>query len=209
MQYKTTIKPIFDFIFALVAIILLSPVFIIFTILLFFANQGKPFFFQTRIGKNENPFRIIKFKTMNDKKDAHGQLLPDANRLTTIGKITRKTSIDEIPQLLNILKGDMSLIGPRPLLPEYVPYYTQTERKRHEVKPGITGWAQVNGRNFVDWDTRLQLDVDYVNNLSLKKDLGIFIKTVNNVLTSKDVSVDATVIFPKLSVQRENEKLKR
>ncbi len=207
MLYRTTIKPILDFIFALVAIILLCPIFLMFTILLFLANQGKPFFFQTRIGKNEKPFRIIKFKTMNDKKEANGQLLPDAQRLTTIGKITRKTSIDEIPQLFNILRGDMSLIGPRPLLPEYVPYYTKKESKRHHVKPGITGWAQVNGRNFVDWDTRLQFDVDYVNHLSFKKDVEIFVKTIKNVLTSKDVSVDATILFPKLSEQRKNKSI--
>ena len=175
-MYKHVIKPFFDYFAACIAIILLSPIIIIATILLYFANQGKPFFFQTRPGKKEKLFNIIKFKTMNDKKDAEGNLLPDTFRLTTIGKIIRKTSIDEIPQLFNILKGDMSLIGPRPLLPQYLPYYTKREQKRHTVKPGITGYAQVNGRNNLDWDTKLNLDADYVERMSFKLDLKILLK---------------------------------
>lgn len=207
MLYPKFIKPLCDFCLALFAIVVLAPIFILFTLLLFIANQGKPFFVQTRIGKNEKPFNIIKFKTMNDKKDANGKLLPDTYRLTPVGKLVRKTSIDEIPQLINILKGDMSLIGPRPLLPEYLGYYTKEEQKRHWVKPGITGLAQVNGRNFIDWDTRLQLDVDYVENISFKNDVIILLKTIKNVLTSKDVSADTTNVQPYLNKLRANQKL--
>lgn len=204
MPYKKTFKPILDFLLAFTAIIILSPIFIVFTILLYFANNGKPFFTQIRPGKGEKLFKIIKFKTMNDKKDAEGNLLADTYRLTPIGKFVRKTSIDEIPQLLNILKGDMSLIGPRPLLTEYLGYYKKEEQKRHLVKPGITGLAQVNGRNFVDWDTKLQYDVDYVENITFKNDLIILIKTVKNVLSSKDVSVDTTNVQPYLNKLRAN-----
>uniref|UniRef100_UPI004048569B sugar transferase n=1 Tax=Mariniflexile sp. TaxID=1979402 RepID=UPI004048569B len=188
MKYKNTIKPLLDYFMALIAIIILLPVIIITTILLYIANNGKPFFFQTRPGKNERLFSIIKFKTMNDKKDKDGKLLPDTQRLTGIGKLVRKTSIDELPQLLNILNGDMSLIGPRPLLPQYLPYYTKKEAKRHSVKPGITGLAQVNGRNQISWDEKLKLDVDYVENLTFKTDLNILIKTFYKVLVSKDVA---------------------
>jgi len=207
MLYPKVFKPLFDVSLALLVIMVLFPVFLLFTLLLFIANQGKPFFVQTRIGKNEKPFSIIKFKTMNDKKDANGVLLPDTYRLTPVGKLVRKTSIDEIPQLINILKGDMSLIGPRPLLPEYLGYYTKEEQKRHWVKPGITGLAQVNGRNFIDWDTRLQLDVDYVENISFKTDFYILLKTIKNVLTSKDVSADTTNVQPYLNKLRANKKL--
>ena len=177
MKYRNTLKPLLDYSIALIAIIILLPIIIITTILLYIANSGKPFFFQTRPGKNEKLFNIIKFKTMNDKKDKNGQLLPDTYRLTAIGKLIRKTSIDELPQLFNILKGDMSLIGPRPLLVQYLPYYTTTEKKRHTVKPGITGLAQVNGRNQISWDVKLKFDVDYVENLTFKTDLNILIKT--------------------------------
>ncbi len=151
MLYKKIIKRFLDFIIALIGFMILSPVFLIVTIGLFFANQGKPFFFQKRPGKDERIFKVIKFKTMNDKKDVQGNLLSDADRLTPIGTFVRKTSLDEIPQLLNVLKGDMSLIGPRPLLPEYLPLYNEEQKKRHHVKPGITGWAQVNGRNAISW----------------------------------------------------------
>lgn len=204
MPYKNTFKPILDFLMAFTAIIILSPIFVIFTILLYFANNGKPFFTQSRPGKGEKLFNIIKFKTMNDKKDAEGNLLADTYRLTPIGKFVRKTSIDEIPQLLNILKGDMSLIGPRPLLTEYLGYYKKEEEKRHWIKPGITGLAQVNGRNFIDWDTKLQYDIDYVENITFKNDLNILIKTVKNVLSSKDVSVDTTNVQPYLNKLRAN-----
>ncbi|KAA5825605.1 sugar transferase [Algibacter amylolyticus] len=206
-MYKNVIKPLLDYIIAFIALVLLSPIIIIATILLLFANQGKPFFFQVRPGKNEKLFKIIKFKTMNDKKDAEGNLLPDTFRLTTIGKLVRKTSIDELPQLFNIIKGDMSLIGPRPLLPQYLPYYTKNEQKRHTVKPGITGYAQVNGRNNLDWDTKLNFDAEYVDNLSFKLDLSIFFKTVFKVISSKDVAVDNTNVETMLNIIRKDNKV--
>jgi lipopolysaccharide/colanic/teichoic acid biosynthesis glycosyltransferase len=202
MNYKNTYKPFFDYLIAIIAILLLSPIIIIVTILLYFANNGKPFFLQKRPGKNEKLFNIIKFKTMNDKKDKEGKLLPDTYRLTAIGKFVRKTSIDEIPQLFNILKGDMSLIGPRPLLPEYLPYYAKHEAKRHLVKPGITGLAQVNGRNNINWDDKLNLDGDYVDNLTFKMDFLILFKTIYKVIASKDVAIDNTHVETKLNVQR-------
>lgn len=208
MFYKTTLKPIFDFIISLTALILLSPIIIIVTILLTFANNGKPFFFQKRPGKNDKIFNIIKFKTMTDKTDGKGNLLPDSDRITVTGKIVRKTSIDEIPQLFNVIKGDMSIIGPRPLLPQYLPYYTKEESRRHEVRPGMTGLAQVNGRNFIEWDQKLKFDVDYVNSISMKVDFNIFIKTIYKVLASKDIAVDATKAQPYLDELRKNNPLK-
>ncbi|GGE05154.1 sugar transferase [Psychroflexus salis] len=168
--------------------LVLSPIFIVTTIALAIANNGKPFFFQKRPGKNEHIFSIIKFKTMNDKKDAHGDLLSDAERLTAVGKFVRKTSLDEIPQLLNVLKGDMSLIGPRPLLPEYLPLYNLEQKKRHNVKPGITGWAQVNGRNAISWDDKFKLDVEYVNQQSFLFDLKILILTFKKVFVSEGIN---------------------
>ncbi|HLR37626.1 MAG TPA: sugar transferase, partial [Chitinophagaceae bacterium] len=165
-MYKSFFKRLIDFIAAFFGLLLLSPVFLVVMAALFFANQGKPFFFQARPGKNERIFKIIKFKSMNDKKDKDGNLLPDAQRLTQVGSFVRRTSLDEIPQLINVLKGDMSLIGPRPLLVQYLPYYTEREKLRHSVRPGITGWAQVNGRNNLSWDSRLAYDVFYVENMS-------------------------------------------
>ena len=159
------------------------------TVGLWFANGGKPFFYQLRPGKGERIFKIIKFKTMNDRRDANGQLLPDAERLTKIGTFVRKTSLDEIPQLLNVLKGDMSLIGPRPLLVKYLPYYSKREQLRHTVRPGITGLAQVNGRNKLNWDDRLELDAQYVENLSFLLDIKILFRTIVNVLLRKDIAV--------------------
>jgi len=186
--YPKTIKPILDFTLAFIALLLLSPIFILVTLFLTFANSGKPFFIQTRPGKNEKLFNIIKFKTMNDKKDSKGNLLPDAKRLTSIGKIVRKTSLDEIPQLINVLKGDMSLIGPRPLLPEYLPLYNAEQKKRHQVKPGITGWAQINGRNTISWEDKFKLDVWYVNNIRFLTDIKIIVKTIKKVLISEGIS---------------------
>lgn len=158
------------------------------TLALAIANGGKPFFFQRRPGKGERIFTIVKFKTMNDKKDAQGRLLPDAQRLTAVGRLVRKTSLDEIPQLLNVLKGDMSFVGPRPLLPEYLPLYNETQRKRHEVKPGITGWAQVNGRNAISWEQKFDYDVWYVKNQSWAVDLKILFLTAKKVVVSEGIS---------------------
>lgn len=187
-MYKNYLKRLFDFVAAFCGLVLLSPIFIVVMIGLYFANQGKPFFFQARPGLNERIFKIIKFKTMNDKKDAHGNLLTDAERLTPIGAFVRKTSLDEIPQLINVLKGDMSLIGPRPLLVQYLPLYNEEQKRRHEVRPGITGWAQVNGRNAISWKRKFELDVEYVDNLSLLMDLKVFFTTFKKVFKSEGIS---------------------
>ena len=187
-MYKNYIKRLIDFLVAFLGLLILSPVFIIVTIGLYFANDGKPFFFQARPGLKEKIFNIIKFKTMNDKKDIHGNLLSDAERLTPIGSFVRKTSLDELPQLINVLKGDMSLIGPRPLLPQYLPLYNNTQKRRHEVRPGITGWAQINGRNAISWTKKFELDVWYVDNLSLMTDLKVFLMTFKKVFKSEGIS---------------------
>lgn len=196
-MYKSFFKRIIDFIAALLGFILLSPVFLVVMIGLFFANQGKPFFFQTRPGKNERLFYIIKFKTMNDKKDAQGALLPDGERLTKIGAFVRKTSLDEIPQLLNVIKGEMSLIGPRPLLPEYLPHYNDFQNRRHEVKPGITGWAQVNGRNAISWDEKFKFDVWYVEHIKLGLDIKILFLTFKKIFNTSDISADQHATMPR------------
>ncbi|MCC2591364.1 sugar transferase [Chryseobacterium sp. MFBS3-17] len=188
MLYQNYIKRVFDFLIALVGLICLSPIFILVTIGLYFANQGKPFFFQARPGKNERIFKIIKFKTMSDKKDVHGNLLSDADRLTSIGAFVRKTSLDELPQLINVLKGDMSLIGPRPLLPQYLPLYNAEQKRRHEVRPGITGWAQVNGRNAISWQQKFEYDVWYVDHLSFATDIKVFLMTFKKVFRSEGIS---------------------
>lgn len=201
-MYKNYLKRLFDFLAAFVALLLLSPIFLIVLIGLFFANDGKPFFFQERPGLNERIFKIIKFKTMNDKKDAQGNLLPDANRLTPIGSFVRKTSLDEIPQLINVLKGDMSLIGPRPLLMRYLPFYREDERIRHSVRPGITGWAQVNGRNTAKWDDRLALDAVYVKNMSFTLDMKIVYKTILKVIKSENIVIDPESIMQNLDDER-------
>jgi lipopolysaccharide/colanic/teichoic acid biosynthesis glycosyltransferase len=164
---------------------------------LFFANQGKPFFFQTRPGKNAKLFRIIKFKTMNDKKDSNGNLLLDSQRLTKIGSFVRKTSLDEIPQLLNVLLGDMSLVGPRPLLPDYLPFYNEFQNQRHLVKPGITGWAQVNGRNAISWEQKFEYDVFYVKNCNFILDLKIVFLTVKKVFVSEGISSGVHATMPR------------
>ena len=187
-MYRNWLKPFIDFLVALMVLLALSPLFLLTILLLFIANVGKPFFIQKRPGKKEKIFCILKFKTMNDKRDENGKLLPDEMRLTTIGKIVRKTSIDELPQLINVLKGEMSLIGPRPLLVEYLPLYNAFQKRRHEVKPGITGWAQVNGRNAISWEEKFKYDVYYVDHLSLGFDLRIIIKTIGNVFTSSGIT---------------------
>ncbi|MFV0185225.1 sugar transferase [Empedobacter falsenii] len=192
-MYKNYLKRLFDFIIALVGLICLSPIFIVVTIGLYFANQGKPFFFQERPGLRDKIFNIIKFKTMNDKKDSEGKLLPDAERLTPIGSFVRKTSLDEIPQLINVLKGDMSVIGPRPLRTYYLPLYNDIQKTRHNVRPGITGWAQVNGRNAISWTKKFELDVYYVNNISLMLDLKIFFLTIKKVFIREGISKEGHV----------------
>lgn len=192
-MYASFFKPLLDFMAALLGLLLLSPIFILVTIALIFANQGKPFFYQSRPGKNERIFKIIKFKTMNDRRDAKGNLLPDAERLTKMGQFVRKNSLDEIPQLINVLKGDMSLIGPRPLLPEYLPLYNQHQKRRHEVKPGITGWAQVNGRNAISWQQKFDFDVWYVDNLSFALDLKIIGQTLYKVIKKEGISQEGHV----------------
>ena len=203
-MYKRIIKRLLDLTFALSLFILLAPAFILITILLLIVNSGKPFFAQQRPGINEKIFRLYKFKTMNDKVDESGNLLSDGQRLTNVGKIIRKTSLDELPQLINVINGDMSLIGPRPLLIKYLPYYSASEKIRHQVRPGITGWAQVNGRNVSSWNDRLTADVFYCNNVSFKLDAIIFYKTIKNVLSAKDIIVDPDSVRDSLDVERAN-----
>lgn len=178
-------------------LLLLSPIFLFVTIGLAIVNHGKTFFFQLRPGKDGKIFKIVKFKTMNDKKDELGNLLPDVVRLTKIGNFVRKTSLDELPQLINVLKGEMSLIGPRPLLPEYLSLYSKIQNRRHEVKPGITGWAQVNGRNAIGWNQKLNYDVWYVDNLSFLLDLKIIFLTIKKVLVREDISSTTSVTMEK------------
>ncbi|MGV0920645.1 sugar transferase [Empedobacter falsenii] len=192
-MYKHFFKRLFDFIIALVALILLSPIFIVVMIGLYLANEGKPFFFQARPGLNEKIFKIIKFKTMNDKKDTNGNLLSDAERLTPIGSFVRKTSLDELPQLVNVLKGDMAIIGPRPLLPQYLSLYNETQKRRHNVRPGITGWAQVNGRNAISWTKKFELDVWYVDHVSFATDVKVFFTTFKKVFKSEGISATGHV----------------
>nr|WP_315217682.1 sugar transferase [uncultured Flavobacterium sp.] len=187
-MYKTFFKRKMDFIAACFGLLILSPIFIVTTIGLYFANQGKPFFFQLRPGLNGEIFKIIKFKTMNDKKNSEGNLLPDAERMTKIGKFVRKTSLDEIPQLINVIKGDMSLIGPRPLLPEYMSLYTEEQSRRHEVMPGITGWAQINGRNAISWQKKFEYDVWYVDHLNFALDVKILLLTIKKVFKREGIS---------------------
>ena len=196
-MYTSIIKPFFDFFSSLLGLILLMPVFVLITLFLVVSNNGKPFFFQNRPGKNGKTFTIVKFKTMNDKQDGEGKLLADSERLTKVGSFVRKTSLDEIPQLVNVLKGDMSLIGPRPLLTQYLHLYSDFQNRRHEVKPGITGWAQVNGRNAISWDKKFEYDVWYVDNVSFVLDVKILFKTILKVIKSDGINAaDAATIEP-------------
>ena len=188
-MYRIFFKRFFDILISFTALVCLSPVLVVVTIWLHFANKGAgAFFLQERPGKNAKIFKIIKYKTMTDERDANGNLLPDAERLTKVGRFVRSASIDELPQLINVLKGDMSLIGPRPLLIEYLPLYSATQARRHEVRPGITGWAQVNGRNAISWQKRFELDVWYVDNLSLLTDIKIIFITIKKVLYRSNIS---------------------
>lgn len=186
--YKHIIKPLIDKIAAILLLVVLLPVWLPLALLLWIANDGKPFFFQQRPGLNGKVFVLMKFRTMTDKRDAAGKLLPDRQRLTRLGSLVRKTSLDELPQLINVLKGDMSLIGPRPLLVEYLPLYNEVQHKRHSMRPGITGWAQVNGRNAISWDRRFEYDVWYVEHVSPALDLKIMWLTLLKVLRSEGVT---------------------
>lgn len=182
-MYAKFFKRIFDFIIALGMLIVLSPLLFFLGILGGFEMRGNPFFCQKRVGKDEKIFHLIKFRTMTNAKDLSGNLLPDEERLTKYGHFLRSTSIDELPELFNILKGEMAIIGPRPLLVQYLPFYTEEERQRHSVRPGLTGLAQINGRNFQTWEERFAYDLEYVRAISLKKDFGIFVKTIKIVLS--------------------------
>lgn len=188
-MYKHCLKRLFDFCIALMALICISPFLLIITIWLHFANKGAgAFFLQERPGKDAKIFKVIKFKTMTDERDAEGNLLPDAQRLTKVGRFVRSTSIDELPQLVNVLKGDMALIGPRPLLVQYLPLYSAEQARRHEVRPGISGWAQCHGRNAISWTEKFKLDVWYVDHVSLWTDLKVIWITIKNVLARKDIN---------------------
>ena len=192
-MYKLFLKRTIDFILSLLGFIIISPVFLLLWIWLSIANRGAgAFFFQERPGKDEKIFRVIKFKTMNDKRDESGSLLPDVVRLTRVGRFVRSTSLDEIPQLLNVIKGDMSLIGPRPLLVQYLPLYNEEQKRRHEVRPGITGWAQVNGRNAISWQQKFEYDIWYVDHVSLSLDLKIMFKTIQKVFKRDGINSDTS-----------------
>ena len=200
-MYKHFFKRVIDFTIALVALLVIWPILLIIYIWLTIANKGAgALFYQERPGKDEKIFRVMKFKSMTDERDADGNLLPNEKRITSVGRFIRKTSLDELPQLINVLKGEMALIGPRPLLPEYLPYYKERERIRHTVRPGISGWAQVNGRNAVKWDDRLEMDAYYVEHLGLMMDVKVILKTIKNVLVRKDIEVVPTGKL--LSVER-------
>ena len=187
--YMSLVKRPIGFIGALVALILLSPIFLATIVLLFFANKGAGVFFtQERPGKNERIFKALKFKTMTDERDANGNLLPDADRLTPVGKFVRSTSIDELPQLINILKGDMAFIGPRPLLVQYLPLYSEDQHRRHDVTPGMSGWAQVNGRNNISWTKKFEYDVYYVDHIGAVMDIKVFFTTIKKVLGRADIN---------------------
>jgi len=189
MIYKNFVKRLLDFVISFIAFIFLSPLFIVLVIILKFANQGAGiFFFQERPGLNAKNFKVIKFKTMNDKKDAQGILLPDNDRITKFGKFVRASSLDELPQLINVIKGDMALVGPRPLLVKYLPLYNDFQKRRHEVRPGITGWAQVNGRNSISWNDKFNLDVYYVDHISFILDFKILLLTVKKVLIRSGIN---------------------
>lgn len=194
--YPLIIKRLLDFTAALVGLVLISPLFLALIIILGISNDGKPFFKQVRTGKHGKLFTILKLKTMNDKTDANGELLPALERVTKIGNICRKYSLDEIPQLLNILKGDMSLVGPRPLLPQYLQHYSKEQNRRHEVMPGITGWAQINGRNTISWEQKFEYDVYYVDHQSFMLDLKILWQTFYKVIKKSDINNSETIDMP-------------
>ncbi len=207
-MYKSFFKRVIDLVVSVILLVMSLPFTLTAAILLAIANNGKVFFVQQRPGLHGKPFYIIKFKTMNDKKDKNGNLLPDAVRLTFTGKWVRKTSVDELPQLINVLKGDISLIGPRPLLMEYLPLYSPEQARRHDVKPGITGWAQVNGRNAISWEKKFEYDVYYVDNLSFALDLKIFFLTIFKILKTEGISAQNNVTTEKFTGTTEVNRLK-
>lgn len=200
--YARYIKRLMDFVLSLCAIIVLFPILLVLTVVGAIVMKGNPFFVQERPGKNEKIFKLIKFRTMTCEKDKDGNLLPDAERLIKYGKLLRSTSLDELPELINILKGNMSVIGPRPLLVSYLPWYTEREKHRHDVRPGLSGLAQVNGRNYIDWDMRLELDVQYVGNITFKGDVRIFFQTVLKFLKKQDIAVDTNSVEPNFAEKR-------
>ncbi|RYE53437.1 MAG: sugar transferase [Sphingobacteriales bacterium] len=198
-MYKSFGKRVLDIFLGVTGFILLLPIFFLIAIILSISNKGSAFFFQERPGKNKKLFKVVKFKTMNDRKDASGNLLPDVDRLTRIGKFVRKTSMDELPQLFNVLLGDMSFVGPRPLLVDYLPLYSERQQLRHAVKPGITGWAQINGRNTISWKEKFELDVWYVEHQSFWLDSKIVIKTFLDIFQAKDISHPGSATMPKFT----------
>lgn len=198
-MYKSIFKRFLDFGLAVAILFFLSPLIIFLLILLSVSNCGNPFFVQKRPGMNEVPFFVIKFRTMNNKTDKYGNLLPDNERITRLGRFVRKTSLDELPQLINVLKGDMSFIGPRPLLIEYLPLYTIEQKRRHTVRPGITGWAQVNGRNSISWKEKFDLDLWYVNNISLKLDIRILLLTIYKVAKQDGINRSKFITMEKFN----------
>ncbi|WP_036153534.1 sugar transferase [Maribacter forsetii] len=200
------IKRFFDFILSLIGLLILAPILLIVAIILAIDFKDTPFFTQSRPGKNEKIFKVLKFKTMNNKKDENGELLSDTERLTPLGIFIRKTSIDELPQLFNVFIGDMSLIGPRPLLVKYLPFYKPEERIRFSVRPGITGLAQITGRNYMSWDEKFQKDIYYVKNMGLKQDVQIFYKTLIKIFKTSDVELDQSSYMADLDIERKNYK---
>ena len=204
-MYARYIKRCLDFILSLCAVLVLLPILLLLAVIGAVAMKGNPFFTQLRPGKNEKIFKLIKFRTMTCEKDADGKLLPDEQRLTKYGKFLRSTSLDELPELLNILVGDMSIVGPRPLLPEYLPYYTEEEKHRHDVRPGLTGLAQVNGRNATSWEQRFKFDLEYVSNCSLMLDIRVLFKTVGKVIKRSDILVGNAIPAGRLDVVRSQE----
>lgn len=198
-MYPRYFKPVFDTFLSFVVLVLLSPLILLIIVLLFFSNSGSPFFVQKRPGKNSKVFKLVKFRTMNEKRDTNGELLPDNERLTSVGIFIRKTSLDELLQLINVIKGDMSIIGPRPLLVEYLELYSPEQARRHEVKPGITGWAQINGRNAISWDEKFRLDVWYVDNLSFSLDIKILFLTVRKVFKSENINTSESTTMTRFT----------
>ena len=203
-MYAKFFKRVIDFILSFIGLIVLSPIFLILIILGTIFMRGNPFFTQERPGKDEKIFKLIKFRTMDNRRDQEGNLLPDEVRLNKYGRFLRSTSLDELPELLNIIKGDMAIVGPRPLLVSYLPWYTENEKHRHDVRSGLTGLAQINGRNFLDWDHRLAMDVEYVQNITFVGDISIIFKTALKFVKKQDIAVDTNKVEPNFAVERKN-----